>query len=153
MFFKSAFLDKKAVAMLEYMVIIIFILGAFLVFKDYIIKGLMGRWRAVADTFGHGQQFDPRPLDTADLTTHGTVECFFEYNHCRASAWDIATLTCAVGGELRRWVDERCYRTHCNCDLPPEHPNYIGSDGSGGDPPYGCLLCLEFCSSGPCASM
>ncbi len=53
---------------MEYMVILMILVGTMFTFKDYIIRGLLGRWKSTSDQVGFGRQFDP----------HDTVECAFD---------------------------------------------------------------------------
>jgi hypothetical protein len=43
--------------MLEYLVLITAIVGAFLGMQGYIKRGISGRWRAAGDAFAHGRQY------------------------------------------------------------------------------------------------
>jgi len=50
--------NRKGQTILEYTIIFIIILGVLIAMKDYIKRGIQGRWRSAADDFG--DQYDPR---------------------------------------------------------------------------------------------
>lgn len=58
-------------ALLEYMTLIVFILGAFLVMQKYIARGFAGRWKGIGDSLGQERLYDP---DT-------TTSCAFDYQY------------------------------------------------------------------------
>ncbi len=51
-------LRSRAQSTLEYTVLIIIIIGAFIAVGDYVKRGLQGRWKQTADDLG--DQYDPR---------------------------------------------------------------------------------------------
>ncbi len=54
--------NQKGQTMIEYIVVIIIILGAFLGMQNYFKRGLQGRWKSAVDTLG--DQYDPRVADS-----------------------------------------------------------------------------------------
>lgn len=60
---------KKGFSIVEYLVTILIVITAMVVFKDYIIRGLTGRWKTGSDQIGFGRQFEPTD----------TVECAYDY--------------------------------------------------------------------------
>ena len=62
----------KGQAVFEYMILLIFIITAFLIFQKYIVRAMSGRWKSVGDTFGHGQSYDPD--NTIECATFGSVD-------------------------------------------------------------------------------
>ena len=58
----------KGQSLIEYIVLIVLVLGAFLVFQKYITRGFAGRWKVVGESLGQGRIYDPK------LTT----ECVFD---------------------------------------------------------------------------
>jgi len=50
--------NHKGQTILEYTVIFIIILGVLITMKDYIKRGIQGRWKSASDDFG--EQYDPR---------------------------------------------------------------------------------------------
>lgn len=63
---------RKGQSSLEYTVLIIVVLGAFLTVQSYFKRGIQGRWKATVDEMG--DQYDPRVADssvryTLDSTT------------------------------------------------------------------------------------
>lgn len=55
--------NKKGQTTLEYIVLIIIVLGALLAIQYYFKRGLQGRWKAAMDEMG--DQYDPRTADSA----------------------------------------------------------------------------------------
>lgn len=54
---------KRGQTVLEYIVLIIIVLGALLAISNYFKRGLQGRWKAAMDDMG--DQYDPRVADTS----------------------------------------------------------------------------------------
>lgn len=81
---------KKGASIIEYMIVILFIVSVFFVFQNYILRGFSGRWRAIGDTFGSGKQYDPKAYGEG-----GTLECFYYQN--------------MVNAMDNFWVATRCY--------------------------------------------
>ncbi len=50
--------NKKAQSLVEYAVILIIVMGAFLTIGNYMKRGIQGRWKAATDDLG--DQYDPR---------------------------------------------------------------------------------------------
>ena len=134
---------------MEYMTLVVFLLGALFVFKQYIINGFSGGWKKAGDAFGHGKQYDPRPYGTCG-DGGGSLECFYDSQHCvpdpnpnavapRPTLLQSGQLVCSTGF-INTWIDQRCYRRFCDCTLPPEDPAYNA----------GCLMCLVNCASEEC---
>jgi Flp pilus assembly pilin Flp len=55
-------LSARANLMIEYAILIAIILAAFLGIGVYFKRGISGRWRATADTVGHGRQYQYEDL-------------------------------------------------------------------------------------------
>ena len=77
---------KKAQAILEYIVLLLFVIGAILVFQKYVARAISGRWKAVGDSFGSGRQFDP----------NRTKQCGYDAIY------------------TNQWYDVVCYDNRCN---------------------------------------
>ena len=54
---------KKGQTTLEYIVLIIIVLGALLAIQHYLKRGLQGRWKAAMDDMG--DQYDPRVANSS----------------------------------------------------------------------------------------
>ena len=54
--------NRKGQTILEYTVILIIILGVMIAMKDYIKRGIQGRWKAATDDFG--EQYDPQHVNS-----------------------------------------------------------------------------------------
>lgn len=75
-------------SLIEYVTLIVLILGAFLVFQKYIARGFAGRWKSVGESMGQGRIYDPRM----------TTECIFDSLH------------------TNRWYDKACFDSSgCDC--------------------------------------
>lgn len=57
--------NRKGQTILEFTVIIIIILGVMITMKDYIKRGIQGRWKSASDDFG--DQYDPRSVNSSIL--------------------------------------------------------------------------------------
>jgi len=53
---------RKGQTILEYTVILIIILGVMIAMKDYIKRGIQGRWKSSADEMG--DQYDPQSVNS-----------------------------------------------------------------------------------------
>jgi len=54
--------NHKGQTILEYTVIVIIILGVMIAMKDYIKRGIQGRWKSASDDFG--EQYDPQSVNS-----------------------------------------------------------------------------------------
>jgi len=54
---------RKGQTILEYTVIMIIILGVVIAMKDYIKRGIQGRWKSATDNFG--DQYDPQYVNSS----------------------------------------------------------------------------------------
>ena len=86
---------KKGQSVVEFTAVVLFILGAFLVFQKYIVRGFSGRWKGVGDSLGQGRIYDPKK----------TVECAFDPRPGTA--------------ETGVWFDKDCYKTTCESGCFP----------------------------------
>ncbi|MBL8014391.1 MAG: hypothetical protein JNN05_11145 [Candidatus Omnitrophica bacterium] len=90
-------LSKKGFSTIEYVVVLTIIVGTMFIFKDYIIRGITGRWKAFSDQVGYGRQF--HPTDTVecafdsefnqgwyDVTCVDNKNCPFENKDCKKAA-------------------------------------------------------------------
>ena len=113
---------KKASSIIEYMVVVLFILAALFVFQYYISRGLAGRWKAVGDTFGGGRQYDPKAYNQG-----GTLECFYYGNENSGN-----------------WIASQCYEDCLRGKNPGCTISRSGGFGNPGD--MGCCRgqCSEF---------
>ena len=65
---QRSFLKDHAAATLEYVMLILIVLGSFIVFQKYIFRGIGGKWQSVGESYGFRQQYDPKK----------TIECMFD---------------------------------------------------------------------------
>lgn len=54
---------KKGQTAIEYVVLIIIVIGSFIAIQNYVKRGVQGRWRDAVD--GLGDQYDPRYANTS----------------------------------------------------------------------------------------
>jgi len=50
---------KYGQSTIEFVAILLFILGVFFVFQKYIVRGFSGRWKSIGDSLGDGRIYDP----------------------------------------------------------------------------------------------
>jgi Flp pilus assembly pilin Flp len=75
--------SRKGQTILEYTVVLIIILGVLIAMKDYIKRGIQGRWKSATDDFG--EQYDPTTVNSNILySTMGNSD-------------SIITVTCSTG--------------------------------------------------------
>jgi len=55
-------LGRRGQTILEYTVILIVVLGVLITMKDYIKRGIQGRWKTATDEFG--DQYDPQYINS-----------------------------------------------------------------------------------------
>ncbi len=70
-------LNRKGQSILEYTVIVIIILGVVIAMKDYIKRGIQGRWKSATDDFG--DQYDPQHVNSSIIyNTQGNSQSVVE---------------------------------------------------------------------------
>lgn len=69
--------------MIEYVTVLIIVIGAFLVMRNYIQRGIFGMWRNAGQTFAFGRQYDSQK----------TVDCAFD-------------------AQSNVWYDRNCYNSY-----------------------------------------
>ena len=55
-------LNRRGQSILEYTVIMIIILGVMVAMKNYVKRGIQGRWKSATDDFG--EQYDPQHINS-----------------------------------------------------------------------------------------
>jgi hypothetical protein len=98
---------KKGQSILEYMTLVVFILSAFFVSQQYIVRAFSGNWKRSGDSFAHGEQYDPRAFGN-NGDQGGSAECFFS-------------------PRINAWVDRDCYHATCGslCSLYSSVPGCV----------------------------
>lgn len=81
-------LKKTSQSAIEFVTLVVFILGIFLIFQKFIVRGLTGRWKAVGDSLGQERSYDPNK----------TAECRY------AAFFDPADA---------RWFNQTCFEINC----------------------------------------
>jgi len=77
-------MNKKAFSVVEYTLLFVIIIGAFLVMRNYIQRGIFGLWEQSGKSFAFGRQYDPQK----------TIECSFD-------------------GQSNLWYDHNCAASQC----------------------------------------
>lgn len=73
---------------MEYVMLIVMIMAAFLVFQKYIARGFAGRWKSVGESLGQGRIYDPTR----------TTECIYDFQ------------------ATNLWYDQNCFvSSGCDC--------------------------------------
>ena len=92
---------KTAQSILEFMMLMVFIILAFIVLQPFITRGINGRWKTAGDAMGSGRLYDPQhTLECRfdSVVTHQwyNFDCFEEHN-CdqNCSSMDATAITCA----------------------------------------------------------
>lgn len=74
--------NKKAFSIVEYAILFVIIISAYLIMKHYIQRGVYGMWQQAGQGFAYGRQYDPQR----------TIECDFDQasgqwfdHHCMVS--------------------------------------------------------------------
>jgi Flp pilus assembly pilin Flp len=63
--------NKKGQSAVEYTVLLILLMGAFIGIQNYMKRGVQGRWKASVDELG--DQYDPRTADTDIRETQSSL--------------------------------------------------------------------------------
>jgi hypothetical protein len=86
--------NKRAFSVVEYTVLFVIIIGAFLIMRNYIQRGVFGMWGQSGQSLAFGRQYDPQK----------TVQCDFDevtnvwYDHnCAASQCPNGDSNCIEG--------------------------------------------------------
>lgn len=74
--------------MLEYVTLLVFIMGALVIFGNYIIYGLTGKWKKTGESFGFGIHFIPQ----------NSVQCRYD-----------------TYSNTGRWYDVELFDKYCDC--------------------------------------
>lgn len=77
-------MNKKAFSVVEYIVLCVIIIGAFLIMRDYIQRGFFGLWGQAGQSFGFGRQYDSQK-----------------------------SIDCAFDDQLNLWYDRNCVASQC----------------------------------------
>jgi len=75
-------LNNKAFSVIEYAVLLVIVIGAFLIMRNYIQRGIFGFWGQTGQSFAFGRQYDSQK----------TIECSFDE-------------------QSNLWYDRNCFET------------------------------------------
>ena len=122
---------RRATSVIEYVIIIVILMYAFLAAQKYIVRAMAGRWKAAGDTFGMERQFN----------LSNTVECGY-----------LATDHIPRGYV---WYEKKCYRAcqdnvnyvacHANCFKGCDDDNNVGPCDAGVDRTQCVSCCTNYC--------
>lgn len=87
--------------MVEYVVLFVIIVGAFLIMRNYIQRGVFGTWGQTGQSFAFGRQYDSQK----------TIECGFD-------------------DQSNLWYDRNCVQSQCANAADPNCPESIITGGS-----------------------
>jgi len=103
-------LNKKAISIIEYTVLFVIVIGAYLVMSHYIQRGVYGKWAQAGQSFAFGRQYDPQK----------TIECSYD-------------------DQSNQWYDYNCYQyyinqpgSQCNGNIACEEGIITGVCSAGG---------------------
>jgi hypothetical protein len=71
-------LNKKAVSILEYIVLFLIVISGFLIMQKYIQRGIYGRWAESGKNYAFGRQFDAQK--TIDCSFDPQSNTWYDYN-------------------------------------------------------------------------
>ena len=78
---------NKSSAIIEYIVVVMVVIGALFVFRIYMAQALSGRWKNMSDVFGLGRQYHPTD----------TVRCAYDFEYQNV------------------WYNLDCFEKKCEC--------------------------------------
>ena len=61
--------SRSGQSTLEWICLVVVFLGVMISMRTYLVSLVAGRWRQVADQFGHGRQYEPCTAQTSTCTT------------------------------------------------------------------------------------
>ena len=64
----NPFQSREAFSVIEYVVLVVIIIGAFVVMRNYIQRGIFALWKQDGDSLAFGRQYDSQK----------TIECAFD---------------------------------------------------------------------------
>lgn len=99
--------------MIEYTIFVVIIIGAFLVLRDYIQRGIYGMWQGAGKSFAFGRQYDSQK----------SVECAFDEQsnrwydrNCFEQAVALANPPCGSGESCEETAISACIGQGSMCD-------------------------------------
>ena len=92
--------NRKGQTILEYTVILIIMLGVLIAMKDYIKRGIQGRWKSATDNFG--DQYDPTSVNSNIVyLTQGDSQSLVSI----ANGWSVDGTGTTIPGQWTNRVD------------------------------------------------
>ena len=103
-------LSNKAFSVVEYVMLIVIIVGAFVIMQQYIQRGSFGMWQQSGESYGFGRQFDSQK----------TVQCSFDefsnqwYDHNCAESNCPGLVESCINGIIQSGACSSSYCTNLN---------------------------------------
>ena len=88
-------LNKKAFSVVEYTVLFVIIIGAFLIMRTYIQRGVFGMWGQAGQSFAFGRQYDSQR--TIECSFDDQTNLWYDHNCFISSGCNIGDTTCENG--------------------------------------------------------
>ena len=112
----------KAYAVLEFIALIIFVIGAFLVMQKFLTRSVSGSYKSGADTFGFGRQYSYRE-----------------------------TLECDYDTDSGQWFNAACYEENCDCEsIKVNCPKFDPDLKCDERRQEQCIVCKQDCVTAAC---
>jgi hypothetical protein len=87
-------LNKKAFSVVEYTVLFVIIIGAFLIMRNYMQRGIFGMWGKTGQSFAFGRQYDSQKTIECDFDEQSNLwydrNCFVALSNQQCSVGDTA---------------------------------------------------------------
>jgi len=103
--------QRNAQSVIEYLTLITFLLGVFLIFGKYIWQGFAGRWRNTGEGVGMGLQYEPGVTIQCRFDTFAqtgvwyNLACYDRFCDCHSvSATTVTCHDCILGCQISKCV-------------------------------------------------
>jgi len=103
---------KQAFAVIEYVTILLIVMGAFLVMRSYIQRGIFSMHAKAGQGFAYGRQFDPQR--TVECSYDGLTGIWYDENCFKAANCSLGGLACEQGCLTNSSCSSTCTPTYCS---------------------------------------
>lgn len=104
-------LNKKrlGVSAIEYMMLIVIIIGGLVWMQQYLQRAFQGRWKVAGDTFASGRQYAPGTIDCSYMQINADYGLWYDDNcyQQRAAICKPADTSCENGARIT------CQQQYC----------------------------------------
>ena len=134
-------LNKKAFAVIEYAMILIIVIGAFLVMRSYIQRGIFGMSARAGQSFAYGRQYDPQK--TIECGFDGITGSWYDTNCFKNAGCALGNASCEQSCLVNSSCKNVCAPVSCsaacgtgtdNCGNPCTGTAGCDASGPGGAP-------------------